>query len=588
MFKSINRLQCGGKLALATSKLMLTAAGMSWVLVSEGFSQPVLAEPTPSEIAQMAPALLRSTPSVDQLEADPLSGSPIAPSNSSKSMAQVTSVSQLSDVQPTDWAFQAVQSLVEKYGCIVGYPDSTFRGNRVATRYELAAALNACLDVISDRFATKEDLETVRKLMQEFAAELATLRGRIDGLEARTAELEAIQFSTTTKLSADVLMGFQYGQSAGGFTAFSPDGTFNQVAGDPTTGNFKRVAGGQSNPTVVSRVHLNLTTSFTGNDALETVLETGNGGIDTIGGLGVGLSGFINSGAIDYGGIPSTISLYRLVYNFEPIENLTLSIGPRLFPSDFIDANSYANDSFQDFSSGFFINNRFIIPFPVDGPGGAGGFFNWNVGSGPFTVRGGYVAASPDNAVQNDFGGGFFGDPYQASLELEYANKFGQDEQNSYAVRLQYTNSTTQDIAQNAGGLNVELSLGKFGLFGRYGYSSGEIYGSGGNTILPFATVGSQDFTAHTWMAGVGYRDLWREGSLLAAAVGQPFINDLPEVSGSSAPNDAVQMNYEVFYRLPVSDNITITPILMVITDANNNSANSPIVQGLVRTTFSF
>jgi hypothetical protein len=39
---------------------------------------------------------------------------------------QVTSVSQLSDVQPTDWAFQALQSLVERYGCIAGYPDGTF------------------------------------------------------------------------------------------------------------------------------------------------------------------------------------------------------------------------------------------------------------------------------------------------------------------------------------------------------------------------------------------------------------------------------------------------------------------------------
>lgn len=61
-------------------------------------------------------------------------------------IGQVTSVSQLSDVQPTDWAFQALQSLVERYGCIAGYPDGTFRGNRAATRYELAAALNACLD----------------------------------------------------------------------------------------------------------------------------------------------------------------------------------------------------------------------------------------------------------------------------------------------------------------------------------------------------------------------------------------------------------------------------------------------------------
>ncbi len=571
-----------GQAALAASKIyrLLTATtlGAGLVLVGEGFSEQVLAEPTGTELTQMAPApSLRSAPSVSQLEADAPNLTTAA--RSKGTMSQVTSVSQLSDVQPTDWAFQALQSLVEKYGCIAGYPDGTFRGNRAATRYELAAALNACLDVISDRFATKEDLAAVRKLQEEFAAELATLRGRVDGLEARTSKLEAIQFSTTTKLSADVVMGFQYGQSAGDFTAFDPD-----------TGTFGRVAGGDSNPTVVSRVHLNLTTSFNGKDSLETVLETGNGGLDTIGGLGVGTSGFVNSGAIDYGDIPSTISLYRLVYNFEPIENLSFSIGPRLFPSDFIDANGYANDSFQDFSSGFFINNRLIVPFPVDGPGGAGGFFNWNVGGGPFTVRGGYVAASPENAIKNDFSGGFFGDPYQASLELEYANTFGKDKQNNYAVRLQYTNSTTQDISQNAGGLNVELSLGKFGIFGRYGYSGGEIYGNGANTILPFATVtdSNQSFTAQTWMAGVGYRDLWLEGSLLAAAVGQPFINDLPETPGSDAPNDAIQTNYEVFYRIPVNDNISITPVLMVITDANNNSANSPIVQGLVRTTFSF
>lgn len=50
--------------------------------------------------------------------------------NSGDSFDQVTSISQLSDVQPTDWAFQALQSLVERYGVIAGYPDGTYRGNR--------------------------------------------------------------------------------------------------------------------------------------------------------------------------------------------------------------------------------------------------------------------------------------------------------------------------------------------------------------------------------------------------------------------------------------------------------------------------
>ena len=83
----------------------------------------------------------------------------------------VTSVSQLSDVRSTDWAFTALQSLVERYGCIAGYPDYKFRGQQAISRYEFAAGLNACLDRINEVIATgladkanKEDLATIQKL----------------------------------------------------------------------------------------------------------------------------------------------------------------------------------------------------------------------------------------------------------------------------------------------------------------------------------------------------------------------------------------------------------------------------------------
>ena len=75
-----------------------------------------------------------------------------------KEQGQVTSVTQLSDVQPTDWAFQALQSLVERYACIAGYPDSTYRGDRAMTRYEFAAGLNACLDRITELIASSLSL----------------------------------------------------------------------------------------------------------------------------------------------------------------------------------------------------------------------------------------------------------------------------------------------------------------------------------------------------------------------------------------------------------------------------------------------
>ncbi|WNC22056.1 iron uptake porin [Thermosynechococcus sp. PP22] len=497
------------------------------------------------------------------------------------SIGQVTSVSQLSDVRPTDWAYQALASLVEKYGCIAGYPDGTFRGNRALTRFEMAAALNACLDVISDRFATKEDLATLQRLREEFAAELATLRGRVDNLEARTATLEATQFSTTTKLSVDAVMAFQ----AGGNTRQ----VFDPVSGDIFTG-------GSYNPTVISKVEINLNTSFRGTDLLTTTLEVGNNGLDTFGATGIGTDGLIAGGAADYSGVGANVELSRLFYSFKPTKDLTIGVGPQFYPSDIVDTNSYANDSFTDFSSNFFINNPLIVPYAVNDPGGAGVSIEWNPGGGFFTLRGVYVAAAAGAPTGIPTGGGLFGDPYQGTVELEFARAFGANERNNFAVRLQYTNSSTLNISQNAGGVNVELTLGKFGLFGRYAYSDMKLYGDGAtiNGLGPFTVDpgvfvipagGQVKTTAQTWMAGLAYRDLLAEGSLLAAAVGQPFINSLASAPGI---NDATQTNYELFFRYPLSDNISITPVFMAITNANNSATNSPIFQGLIRTTFSF
>ncbi|PHM05958.1 hypothetical protein CK516_37130, partial [Nostoc sp. 'Peltigera malacea cyanobiont' DB3992] len=171
--------------------------------------------------------------------------------NNQNSLSQVTSVSQFSDVQPTDWAFQALQSLVERYGCIAGYPDSTYRGNRALTRYEFAAGLNACLNRVNELIATattglvsKQDLTTLQRLQEEFSAELSTLRGRVDAVEARSAELEANQFSTTTKLVGEAIFA--------------------------VTDNF---GNNDNNNTVFQdRVRLDLQTSFTGKDTLHTRL----------------------------------------------------------------------------------------------------------------------------------------------------------------------------------------------------------------------------------------------------------------------------------------------------------------------------
>ena len=91
--------------------------------------------------------------------------------NQYASSEQVTSVTQFSDVQPTDWAYSALSNLVERYGCVAGYPNGTFRGGRAMTRYEAAALLNACLDRVT------EVTDELKRLLKEFDAELAVLKG---------------------------------------------------------------------------------------------------------------------------------------------------------------------------------------------------------------------------------------------------------------------------------------------------------------------------------------------------------------------------------------------------------------------------
>ncbi len=149
-----------------------------------------------------------------------------------ESLTQLTKVSELKDVAPTDWAYKALRSLVERYGCIAGYSDRTFRGDRVLSRYEFAAGLNSCLNQIERLIAqsgtvSQEDFNTLNRLTQDFESELATIKGRIDNIEARTALLEDQQFSTTTKLTGQAL--FAVAGAFGDEKANSNDSVDDQI-----------------------------------------------------------------------------------------------------------------------------------------------------------------------------------------------------------------------------------------------------------------------------------------------------------------------------------------------------------------------
>ncbi|PLZ81619.1 porin, partial [Fischerella thermalis WC217] len=362
---------------------------------------------------------------------------------------QQTSVSELSDVQPTDWAYQALKSLVEKYDVISGYSDGTFGGNRPMSRYEFAVALAATLskveDIIADRMSDRfiqEDMIVLRRLQKEFRSALDDLQQRVDNLEARNSELQAHQFSTTTKLHGEAIIALT-------------DGT-------------------DANKTVVSRSRLTLSTSFNQQDVLVTQLEAGNNGGDAISLAQqqednlLGTTGFItNGGGLDYVEVDSDLRLRRLHYTFRPSQDVAVTVGAKMLPRDFIDHNKYANNEAVDFSSSFFLNNPLIVQNQIDRNGGAGAAVQWNPGDGQFTVRSLYIAADADQPDFTSTQGGLFGDRYQASVEVEYLPS------DQLALRLQYTNALINNTHINAFGVNAEYSLNRnAGIFGRFGFGN--------------------------------------------------------------------------------------------------------------------
>jgi len=235
---------------------------------------------------------------------------------------QVTSISQFADVKPTDWAYQALSNLIERYGCVAGYPNGTFKGGQAMTRFEAAALLNACLDRVT------ETTDELKKLMTEFQKELAILKGRVDGLDARVGVLEANQFSTTTKLKGIAVMtlgGSKNGQTAGGRGA--------QALADAGFIDPSVVPANTNNIVFNYDVKLNLDTSFTGKDLLRTTLRANNFQNSSFGALGTNaLADASNPSNVGTDGF----ALNRLFYQFPVGNGVTATFGAKVRQDDML------------------------------------------------------------------------------------------------------------------------------------------------------------------------------------------------------------------------------------------------------------
>jgi len=522
-------------------------------------------------------------------------------------MGQVTNVNQLRDVAPTDWAYEALRSLVDRYGCISGFPNQTYRGNQPLSRYEFAAGLNSCLNQIERLIASsgdsgveQTDLENVERLSQEFEAELASIGGRVDEVESRTAILEDNQFSTTTKLVGEVV--FQLAQAFGDERA---EGLDNDGAGIEGNADL------DSEVVFTDKIRLQLVSSFTGKDKLFTRLTAGN--------IGNSFQNITNTreGRFSHDGpAGNDIVIDRLHYSFPVGEDLNITAMAVLGAHHFY-AETF-NSGLNTGGGGTGALTRFGERNPIYRQGiarsTAGIGAKYTVGE-KLEFSAGYIAPNASLATdENGLAAGSFSALGQVTLKPFEGLKIGATYVRGYdneqtqvdldsdtgfaSPRGSFLWGGTGTNAANFRGVglgNSPVATNTFGAQFEFDVSSKiSVRGWGGYTDANIINEGDDNNgSAEIWNYAAAFvvSDVIKEGNLAALIVGaEPYLTaiNVDGQDGDEAIERDVPIHVEALYKYQFSDNISVTPGVIWLPTPNQDGDNSDIVIGTVRTTFTF
>jgi hypothetical protein len=439
------------------------------------------------------------------------------------------------------------------------------------TRYEAAALLNACLDRIT------EVTDELKRLMAEFEKELAVIRGRVDGLEAKVGELEATRFSTTTKLSGQAT--FVLGANAfSGSDTLAVDGARAAVGG--TTFSYD--------------IQLSLDTSFSGKDLLRTILRAGNFADSAFGGAGPtgGLSSLEVAFQEDCGfGVDcgDVVAIDKLFYQFPLGGGFTATVGGRVGQEDMLALwpSAYPSDT---------ILNVFSL-------NGAPAAYNKNLGPGAglwwqrggFSISANYVAANGNGGDPNLGGIGTRASAGTGTVQIGY----GKDRWGLAALysRLQSgvgvpgtTPFTGLTYEANPNSRTDAFALSSYWRPARSGWIPSISAGWGLNgTGYDTAQAPGALRTSQSWMVGLQWDDAVIKGNALGMAVGQPVF--ATALTGGQPPQDG-NVAWEGWYKLQVTDAISVTPALFYLSRplGQDTTPGTTFRQlgGLVKTTFRF
>ena len=461
-------------------------------------------------------------------------------SNSSKSAGFTNNYL---NVQPGDWAHQSIKDLVKSRGCDINV------GDKSLTRFEAASIVNSCLGDVA------EVSNVERTLIDEFSSELALLRGRIDGIEARMNEFEAGSFSDTTTLE---------GKAVFLLSAVDNAATLNYT--DSKSG--KAVTHSEA-VTLQYIYQMNLNTSFTGDDNLYVRLKTGGGNKN----LSYKFATYHNEAS----GTDSVLDVDKIWYTFPVTDKVTATVGPKI------------ENYYMLAATPSIYKPKALKAFRFGGHGIAFGA-STSVGAGvKYVGDNGFASSVTVNSKGGASTTGILTDDDDSKINTQLAYTA-----DNYHVSATYT-------TQNKG------FTGGYPYFSTGGAKQSSVKTDGWalrawwrpdeeGTAVPTVSVGYDTVSYNTtatgkfksgegYSIGLNWSDMFQADDTIGIALGQP-IKGTDKVGGGS---DTDPFLWEVYYSFKPNDSIEITPAIFGASDAKSvANTNDDIFGAVLATTFKF